>query len=600
MGPLSFPLASRPHTPTDFPMLWSQTFIPTLKETPADAEIVSHQLLLRAGLVRKLTGGLYTFLPLGLKVLRKIEQIIREEMNRAGGIEVLMPALQPIDIWQQSGRYETASGVLFKVRDSARKEWVLGPTHEEVITSLAANELNSYRQLPKNFYQIQTKFRDEIRPRFGLMRAKEFLMKDAYSFDATDAGAMVSYHKMYDAYTRIFARCGLQAFPVEADTGVIGGNYSHEFMVPAETGENDVVYCESGKYAANIEKAVSRGPAEATPSESTGTAPEKFATPGVVTIDALSASPYGVSARHQVKTLVFVADSKPILVLIRGDDSLNEAKLMAKTGAVQVRQATADEIVELLGARPGSLGAVSATLKTPAVPVYADEALRGARGMTTGANEDGFHLRHVEVDRDLKVTAWYDLRTVKVGELCVETAQPLKIRRAIEVGHVFKLGTKYSEKLNATFLAEDGSRHPAVMGCYGIGVTRTLQAVIEQCNDKDGIRWPVSVAPFSVCITPLTVAPESQPMTLARELAATLEAAGIEAILDDRDERPGVKFKDSELVGFPLRVNLGEKSLAKGEIELKPRGGTMRMVPIADAAAEVIAWVRAESARLQG
>ena len=581
-------------------MLWSQTFIPTLKETPADAEIVSHQLLLRAGLVRKLTGGLYTFLPLGLKVLRKIEQIIREEMNRAGGIEVLMPALQPIDIWQQSGRYETASGVLFKVRDSARKEWVLGPTHEEVITSLAANELNSYRQLPKNFYQIQTKFRDEIRPRFGLMRAKEFLMKDAYSFDATDAGAMTSYHKMYDAYTRIFARCGLQAFPVEADTGVIGGNYSHEFMVPAETGENDVVYCESGKYAANIEKAVSRGPAEATPSESTGTAPEKFATPGVVTIDALSASPYGVSARHQVKTLVFVADSKPILVLIRGDDSLNEAKLMAKTGAVQVRQATADEIVELLGARPGSLGAVNATLKTPAVPVYADEALRGARGMTTGANEDGFHLRHVEVDRDLKVTAWYDLRTVKVSELCVETAQPLKIRRAIEVGHVFKLGTKYSEKLNATFLAEDGSRHPAVMGCYGIGVTRTLQAVIEQCNDKDGIRWPVSVAPFTVCITPLTVAPESQPMTLARELAATLEAAGIEAILDDRDERPGVKFKDSELVGFPLRVNLGEKSLAKGEIELKPRGGTMRMVPIADAAAEVIAWVRAESARLQG
>ena len=581
-------------------MLWSQTFIPTLKETPADAEIVSHQLLLRAGLVRKLTGGLYTFLPLGLKVLRKIEQIIREEMNRAGGIEVLMPALQPIDIWQQSGRYETASGVLFKVRDSARKEWVLGPTHEEVITSLAANELNSYRQLPKNFYQIQTKFRDEIRPRFGLMRAKEFLMKDAYSFDATDAGAMTSYHKMYDAYTRIFARCGLQAFPVEADTGVIGGNYSHEFMVPAETGENDVVYCESGKYAANIEKAVSRGPAEATPSESTGTAPEKFATPGVVTIDALSASPYGVSARHQVKTLVFVADSKPILVLIRGDDSLNEAKLMAKTGAVQVRQATADEIVELLGARPGSLGAVNATLKTPAVPVYADEALRGARGMTTGANEDGFHLRHVEVDRDLKVTAWYDLRTVKVGELCVETAQPLKIRRAIEVGHVFKLGTKYSEKLNATFLAEDGSRHPAVMGCYGIGVTRTLQAVIEQCNDKDGIRWPVSVAPFTVCITPLTVAPESQPMTLARELAATLEAAGIEAILDDRAERPGVKFKDSELVGFPLRVNLGEKSLAKGEIELKPRGGTMRMVPIADAAAEVIAWVRAESARLQG
>ena len=578
-------------------MLWSQTFVPTLKETPADAEIVSHQLLLRAGLVRKLTGGLYTFLPMGLRVLRKIERIIRQEMDRAGGIELLMPALQPIDIWQASGRYETASGVLFKVRDSARKDWVLGPTHEEVITSLAANELNSYRQLPKNFYQIQTKFRDEIRPRFGLMRAKEFLMKDAYSFDATDAGAMASYQRMYDAYNRIFARCGLQAFPVEADTGVIGGNHSHEFMVPAETGENDVVYCESGKYAANIEKAVSRGPAEATPSESTGAAPERFATPGVVTIEALAAAPYGVSARHQIKTLVLIADSKPILVLMRGDDSLNEAKLLAKTGAVQVRPATPEEIVALLGARPGSLGAVSATLKG-AVPVLADEALRGGRGMTTGANEDGFHLRHVDIDRDLKVGAWHDLRTVKVGEACVQTGQPLKIRRAIEVGHVFKLGTKYSEKLNATFLAEDGSRHPAVMGCYGIGVTRTLQAVIEQCHDKDGIRWPVSVAPFAVCLTPLTVTPGSQPMTLALDLQARLEAAGIETILDDRDERPGVKFKDSELVGFPLRVNLGEKSLAKGEIELKPRGGTMRMVPIADAAAEVIAWVRAESERL--
>jgi prolyl-tRNA synthetase len=581
-------------------MRLSNTLIPTLRDAPQDAEIDSHKLMMRAGLIRKLSAGLYTFMPLGLKALRNVERIIREEMNRAGAIEVLMPSLQPKEIWETTGRYETLKKSMFRIRDRQDREMVLGPTHEEVITELVSHELNSYRHLPRTFYQIQTKFRDEIRPRFGLMRAKEFLMKDAYSFDATDAGAMASYHKMYDAYNRIFARCGLQAFPVEADTGVIGGNYSHEFMVPAETGENDVVYCESGKYAANIEKAISRGPVEGTPTESSGAAPEKFATPGVVTIEALAAAPFGVSARHQIKTLVFVADSKPILVLIRGDDSLNEAKLMAKTGAVQVRQATAEEIVELLGARPGSLGAVSATLKTPAVPVYADEALRGARGMTTGANEDGFHLRHVEVDRDVKVSAWYDLRTVKVGESCVETQQPLKIRRAIEVGHVFKLGTKYSEKLNATFLSEDGSRHPAVMGCYGIGVTRTLQAVIEQCNDKDGIRWPVSVAPFTVCITPLTVAPESQPMTLARELAATLEAAGIEAILDDRDERPGVKFKDSELVGFPLRVNLGEKSLAKGEVELKPRGGTMRMVPIADAAAEVIAWVRAESARLQG
>ncbi len=581
-------------------MLWSQTFIPTLKETPSDAEIVSHQLLLRAGLVRKLTGGLYTFLPMGLRTLRKIEQIIREEMNRAGGIEVLMPALQPPEIWQQSGRYETAAGVLFKVRDSAKKEWVLGPTHEEVITTLAASELNSYRQLPRNFYQIQTKFRDEIRPRFGLMRAKEFLMKDAYSFDASDEGAMASYGRMYDAYRRIFARCGLQAFPVEADTGVIGGSHSHEFMVPAETGENDVVYCEACHYAANIEKATSGLPATA-PRE-VGPEPEKFATPGVVTIEALAKAPYGVPANRQIKTLVYVADSRPVLILVRGDDQLNESKFMARTGAVAVRPADAKnaadaEIFAALGALPGSLGAVR---NVPAGwKVYADARLRGANDMTTGANEDGFHLKGVSMERDIKVTEWFDLRTVKVGEPCPKCAQTLKIRRAIEVGHVFKLGTKYSEKLNATFLAEDGSRHPAVMGCYGIGVTRTLQAVIEQCHDKDGIVWPLPVAPFQVCITPLSVVPDGQPMTLARQLSDELTAAGIEVILDDRDERPGVKFKDSELVGFPLRVNLGEKSLAKGEIELKPRNGPVKLVPIAAAGAEVIAWFQAEKAKYQ-
>src|SRR5580692_1627062 len=305
-------------------MRWTQTFIPTLREAPAEAEILSHKLLLRAGLIRKLTGGLYTFLPLGLRALRKVEQIVREEMDRAGALEVLMPALQPPEIWQKSGRYESAQGVLFKARDKANKEWVLGPTHEEVITTLVAGELSSYRQLPKNFYQIQTKFRDEIRPRFGLMRAKEFIMKDAYSFDTTDEGAMASYKKMYDAYTRIFARCGLKAFPVEADTGVIGGNYSHEFMVPAETGENDVAFCEACGYAANIEKATSGIPKTA--AREIGAATEKFATPGVVTIEALSKAPYGVPANRQIKTLVYVADSKPVMVLIRGDDQLNETK----------------------------------------------------------------------------------------------------------------------------------------------------------------------------------------------------------------------------------------------------------------------------------
>ena len=573
-------------------MRWTQTLIPTLKETPAEAEILSHKLLLRAGLIRKLTGGLYTFLPLGLRTLHKVAQIVREEMDRAGALEVLMPALQPPEIWKQSGRYETAADVLFKVRDRAKKEWVLGPTHEEVITMLAAGEINSYRQMPKNFYQIQIKFRDEIRPRFGLMRAKEFLMKDAYSFDTSDENAMVSYRKMYDAYTRIFARCGLQAFAVEADTGVIGGNYSHEFMVPAETGENEVVYCESGQYAANIEKAVSQGPIPATSKADTGSAVEKFATPGVVTIDALSKPPYGVAAGQQIKTLVYVADGKLIIVLLRGDDQLNEAKLAGKIGATASRAATVDEIFVALGAHPGSLGAVTTSVKSAEIPVYADEALRDAAGMTTGANEDGFHFRHVNIERDIKVTRWADFRTVKVGELCVATGQPLKIRRAIEVGHVFKLGTKYSEKLDAYFLDESGTRQPCVMGCYGIGVTRTLQAIIEQCNDKDGIIWPLSVAPYQVCITPLGVAAGSPTMQLAEKFYAELTANGVSVILDDRDDRPGVKFKDADLVGFPIRLGIGEKSLARGEVEIKKRGGELVSVKTEEALARLLALAK--------
>jgi prolyl-tRNA synthetase len=553
-------------------MRWTQALIPTLKETPADAEIASHKLLLRAGLIRKLTGGLYTFLPLGLRALRKIEQIVREEMDRAGALEVLMPALQPTDIWQQSGRYDIMRDVLFKVRDRAKKEWVLGPTHEEVITSLVANEISSYRQLPRNFYQIQVKFRDEIRPRFGLMRAKEFIMKDAYSFDVSDEVAQVSYQKMYDAYARIFARCGLKTVPVEADTGAIGGKFSHEFMVPAETGENEVVYCDKGDYAANIEKAVSGRQSASSPPSSSSV--EKFATPGVVTIEALSKPPYSVGAERQIKTLVYLVASKIALVLVRGDDQANEAKLAGAFGTAEFRAATPEEIFEALGAHPGSLGAVSVTK----FPVYADEALRGAAGMTTGANEDGFHLRNVGIDRDIKVTNWVDVRTVRVGEPCPKCGQPLKIQRAIEVGHVFKLGTKYSESLNAVYLDEAGQQQFAVMGCYGIGITRTMQAVIEQSNDKDGIIWPISVAPYTVCITPLSVAPDSAVMTLAEKLYADLCAHGVDVIIDDRDERPGVKFKDADLVGFPLRIGIGEKSLAKGEVELKVRGGELQPI----------------------
>ena len=589
-------------------MKWTKTLIPTLREAPADAEILSHKLLLRAGLIRKLAGGVYTFLPLGLRALRKVEQIIREEMDRAGAVEVLMPSLQPAEIWQQSGRYETARAVLFRLKDSGGREWVLSATAEEVITTIAANEINSYRQLPKSFYQISGKFRDEIRPRFGLMRAKEFIMKDAYSFDTTDEGAMASYQQMYDAYKRIFDRCGVQNFPVEADTGVIGGNHSHEFMVPADTGENDVVFCEACGYAANIEKATSGIPKTAV--RAIGAAIEKFATPGIVTIEALSKAPYSVAANRQIKTLVYIADSKPVLILIRGDDQLNETKFLARTSAAAARPATPEECFATLGAKPGSLGAVTSALesrhpdhfqrylelmKSAGLTILADERLRGANGMVTGANEDGFHFQNVSIDRDIKVTDWFDLRTVTAGEPCSKCGKSLKIRRAIEVGHVFKLGTKYSEKLGSYYLDEAGARNPCVMGCYGIGVTRTLQAIIEQSNDKDGIVWPLSVAPYQVCITPLTIVPDSAGMKLAEAIYAELTACGVEVILDDRDERPGVKFKDADLVGFPIRVSIGEKSLANGEVEIKPRGGAMALVKMDEVVQKVLALVNGGS-----
>ena len=563
-------------------MRWSETFIPTLKEAPAEAEILSHQLLLRAGLVRKLAGGLYTFLPAGLRVLRKIEAIVREEMDRAGALEILMPAVQPPEIWQASGRYEQAADVLFKVADSKGREWLLGPTHEEVVTSMAAAELNSYRQLPINFYQVQTKFRDEIRPRFGLMRAREFIMKDAYSFDVTDEAALISYQKMYDAYVRIFERCGVQAFPVEADTGVMGGNHSHEFMIPAKTGESEVAYTEDGGYSANVEKAGSQGPLTATPSECTG-AIEEFATPDVKTIEDLAGAPYHVAAEAQIKTLVFIAEDKPVIALMRGDDEANEAKLGVAFGTAIFRPAEAEEINEALGAHPGSLGAVN----VDSIPVYADNQLKEGAGMTTGANKDGFHIRNVNVARDLSQVQFLDLRTVREGELSAEN-QPLKIRRAIEVGHVFKLGTKYSEALGASFLNEDGKAQAPVMGCYGLGVTRTLQAIIEYSNDDNGIVWPASVAPWQVCITALDVEADGEVMQVATQFHEELNAAGIDTILDDRELRPGNKFKDSELVGFPLRLVVGARSLKEGNVEFALRaGGEREAIPVSDVVARV-------------
>ncbi|MEY2877883.1 MAG: hypothetical protein RLZZ15_263 [Verrucomicrobiota bacterium] len=558
--------------------LWSQYFIPTLKESPADAEIASHKLLVRAGLVRKLGGGLYTYLPLGLRVMRKITEICREEIERGGGIELEMPHLHPVENWQQGPRWAAAREIMFRA-DSAgdgkraprEPEFVLGPTHEEVITPLVKQEITSYRDLPKNFFQIATKFRNEIRPRYGLMRAREFVMMDAYSFDTTDDGAIKSYLAMKAAYAAFFKRIGAQAIAVEADTGVMGGNFSHEFMVPAEVGDDDVIYCEASGYAANREKATSAlVPADFADAAPAG-ALQEFATPGVVTIAALAAAPYAVPAEQQFKTLIFVGDGKPFAVVLRGCDELEEAKLGA-LGFGLFRPATPEEIEPVMGAKPGSLGVVNGTIKNAAAlaGVFADHAIRLVGNGTTGANKDGFHLRNVNVTRDLAITKFGDFRRVRAGEPDPKSGQPLQSRRGIEVGHIFKLGTKYSEKFNAVFTDDQKQSHLMVMGCYGIGISRTMQAVIEQSHDADGIVWPWAVAPFQVLVCVLDPQlPEA--MDLAKKIATTAEAAGADVLVDDRAERPGVKFKDADLIGIPLRITIGGKGLKEGVVELKWR-----------------------------
>ena len=581
--------------------LWSQYFIPTLKESPADAEIASHKLLVRAGLVRKLAGGLYTYLPLGLRVMRKITQICREEIERGGGIELEMPHLHPVENWQSGPRWAAAREIMFRA-DSAgdgqraprEPEFVLGPTHEEVITPLVKAEITSYRDLPKNFFQIATKFRNEIRPRYGLMRAREFVMMDAYSFDTDDAHAVVSYQKMKVAYEAFFRRVGAHAIAVEADTGVMGGSFSHEFMVPADVGDDDVIYCEASGYAANREKATSalvpKDLADAAPLGAT----EEFATPGVGTIAALEAAPYLVPGDKQFKTLVFMGDGKPFLVILRGHDELEEAKLGA-LGFTLFRPATPEEIVSVMGARPGSLGAVRGTIAQPGAlaGVFADYAIRLIGNGVTGANKDGFHLRNVNVTRDLQVTKFGDFRRVRAGEPDGKSGQPLQSRRGIEVGHIFKLGTKYSEKYGAVYTDDQKQSHPMVMGCYGIGIGRTLQAIIEQSHDADGIVWPWAIAPFQLLICVLDPQlPEA--MDLANKLAAAAESAGADVLIDDRAERPGVKFKDADLIGLPLRVTIGGKGLKEGIVELKARTSkNVLKLPLAEAEVQIAAAVRA-------
>ena len=585
--------------------LWSQFFIPTLKESPADAEIASHKLLVRAGLVRKLGGGLYTYMPLGLRAIQKITQICREELDGAGAIELWMPHVHPVEFWQDGPRWAAAREIMFRAdsagdgkRPAREPEFVLGPTHEEIITPLVKTEITSYRDLPKNFYQIATKFRNEIRPRFGLMRAREFIMMDAYSFDTTDEGAVKSYLAMKDAYVRFFRRVGVQAIAVEADTGVMGGSFSHEFMVPAEIGDDDVIYNEASGYAANREKATSAlVPADLRDAAPAG-AVEEFATPGVVTIAALEAAPYGVRADQQFKTLVYIGDGKPFLVILRGCDELEEAKLGA-LGFGLFRPATPDEIEPVMGAKPGSLGAVKGTIKNPGAlaGVFADRAIRLIGNGTTGANKDGFHLRHVNVARDLAVTKFGDFRRVRAGEPDVKSGQPLQVRRGIEVGHIFKLGTKYSEKFGAVYTDDQKQSHLMVMGCYGIGVSRTMQAVIEQSHDGDGIVWPWNCAPFQVLICVLD--PQlAEAMDLAKKIAAAAERAGADVLVDDRVERPGVKFKDADLIGLPLRITIGGKGLKEGIVELKWRTQKdVAKVPVAEIEARVGAAVAEAQAK---
>ena len=565
-------------------MRWTRSLISTLREEPQEAEIASHKLMLRAGLIRRLGGGLYTFMPLGLRALRKVERIIREEMDRAGALEILMPALQPAELWEQSGRLGAMGASMFRLRDRAERTLVLGPTHEEVVTDLAAREISSYRQLPCTLYQIQTKFRDEIRPRFGLMRAKEFIMKDAYSFDVSLDAADASYQAMYEAYVRIFARCGLETRPVEADTGDIGGNWSHEFMVMADAGEDGIILCDACAYAANQERAERRRPDDAPPAAAATPPLESVDTPGARTIDEVAVV-LGCPARQLVKTIICLVDGQPAAVLVDGDRELNLPKLKRALNARAVELADEETIRKVTGAPVGFAGPVGL-----GIPVYADQALQGATDRVSGANRADTHVRHMDLARDAAVAAYHDLVVVGAGDGCPRCAGRLNVRRGIEVGHVFKLGTKYTQAFGARFLGEQGgAAETMVMGCYGIGVTRTLQAVIEQRHDGDGICWPVSVAPYAVALLLLDPKDAAVRATVDR-IEVDLESRGIDVLVDDRDERPGVKFKDADLIGSPFRVVAGAKALAKGCVEIRPRGAKeSQMVPVAEAAA----WLEA-------
>lgn len=546
-------------------MRQSQLLMPTLREAPSEAEAASHRLMLRAGLIRQLAAGIYTYLPLGRRVLRKLEQIVREEMDHAGAQEVLMPALQPAELWQQSGRYEAYGPELVRLRDRHEREFTLGPTHEEVITALVRGEVSSYRQLPMTLYQIQTKFRDEKRPRYGLLRGREFLMKDAYSFDEDWEGLHRSYTSMYEAYNRIFTRCGLYFRPVEADAGSIGGEGgTHEFMALADIGEDTIAVCTHCSYAANLEKAEFRNNKQAAVTSNLQQEPIRHHTPDIKKIDQLSER-FGLGADSFMKTLIYVADGKPVAVIVRGDHEVNEIKLKNVLTAQALELADQETTERVTGAPVGFAGPIGLS-----IPILADYALLAMEEGIAGANEQDFHLAHVIPSVHLAKAQAGDYRNAVEGDGCPRCEQGrLTFHRGIEVGHVFKLGTKYSEALNAKFLNASGLEQPLIMGCYGIGVSRLMSAVLEQHSDHNGIIWPKSIAPYDVHIVPVSSKDETQ-MDLALHLAACLGEAGVEVLLDDRDERPGVKFKDSDLIGIPIRIVVG-KHAAEGIVEVKAR-----------------------------
>jgi len=544
----------------------STFFLSTLKEAPAEAELTSHKLMMRAGLIRKLGTGLYTWMPLGLRVLRKVDAIVREEMNRAGAVELSMPAVQPAELWQESGRWEKFGPQMLKIKDRHERDYCFGPTHEEVITDIARRDIRSYRQLPVHFYQIQTKFRDEIRPRFGVMRAREFLMKDGYSFHVDHADLEREYHNMYDTYTRIFERLGLRFRAVAADTGAIGGTGSHEFHVLADSGEDAIAFAPESDYAANVELAEGLAPSGTRPAATQ--ALQKIATPGAHTIDEVAAL-LKVPAQKIVKTLMVVAgDQKPYLLLLRGDHMLNEVKAAKQFAHTEgFRFASESEIRQRLQTGPGSIGPMGAEL-----PVIADRALQTIGDFVCGANEDGYHYTGVNFGRDLPSPEDYvDIRNVVEGDPSPDGHGALSICRGIEVGHIFQLGTKYSESMNATYLDESGQSKYMEMGCYGIGVSRIVAAAIEQNNDARGILWPQPIAPFQVAIAPIGWGKNAEVRAQAEKLHDELTAAGIEVLLDDRGERPGVMFADLELIGVPHRINVGERSLKQGQVEYQAR-----------------------------